>query len=217
MSKWQKIIMLFSLFLLVGCENADIKKTLQAGFDNANPTGTRGVCFTVGRIDYPYTTKEVTGKLDEYGYNRFIDGNNILNKRLAMFARLGLLSETAAVDDNGQPTGFYQYNFTDEGLKYKAYYLGGTSQVFCFGRVVVDSIGNKLWEPNKTTMTFTYYYHVEGEIPEWAKSPELNEYIALSKDNQQIDWSDQGSNNFFRKTKEGLKPIVTVGSLVFGN
>ncbi|RKS84416.1 hypothetical protein DES39_2179, partial [Orbus hercynius] len=144
MFKCYTIVMVLTLFLLVGCENAELKKTLQTGFDNANPTGTRGVCFTVGRIDYPYTTKEVTGKLDEYGYNRFIDGNNILNKRLAMFARLGLLSETAALDDNGQPTGFYQYDFTDEGKQYGGMYPKN-DQFFCFGRVVVDSVGGMRW------------------------------------------------------------------------
>ncbi|RKS84414.1 hypothetical protein DES39_2177 [Orbus hercynius] len=215
MSKWQKIIMLFSLFLLVGCENADFKKTLQMGFDKSNPTGTRGVCFGVGKIAYPYTTKEVVGEVNERGYNLLADINNDLNQRLAMFARLGLLSETAALDDNGQPTGFYQYDFTDEGLKYKAYYLQEW-QVFCFGRVVVDSIGNKLWEPNKTMATVGYNYHVEGYVPEWAISPELNIITQLSKNREQIDWSDQQDSWMFKKTKDGLKPVVTPGVSAFG-
>ncbi|RKS84352.1 hypothetical protein DES39_2184, partial [Orbus hercynius] len=146
MSKWQKIMMVFTLFLLVGCENAEIKKTLQDGFDNTNPTGTRGVCFTVGRIDYPYTSKYVEGKLDDFGFglNREKKRNENLNQRLAMFARLGLLSETAALDDNGQPTGFYQYDFTDEGKQYGGMYPKN-DQFFCFGRVVVDSVGGMRW------------------------------------------------------------------------
>ncbi|RKS84433.1 hypothetical protein DES39_2172, partial [Orbus hercynius] len=144
MSKWQKIIMLFTLFLLVGCENAEIKKMLQSGFDHANPTGNRGVCFMLGSIYYPYTTKEVVGEVNERGYNLQTDINNDLNQRLAMFARLGLLSETAAVDGHGQPTGFYQYDFTDEGKQYGGMYPKN-DQFFCFGRVVVDSVGGMRW------------------------------------------------------------------------
>ncbi|RKS84415.1 hypothetical protein DES39_2178 [Orbus hercynius] len=217
MSKWQKIIMLFTLFLLLGCENAEIKKTLQAGFDNGNPSGNQGVCFGVGRIDYPYTSKYVEGKLDDFGFglNREKKRNENLNQRLAMYARLGLLSETAAVDDNGQPTGFYRYNFTDEGLKYKAYYLQEW-QVFCFGRVVVDSIGNKLWEPNKTMATVGYNYHVEGYIPKWAESPELNIIRRISKDNEPINWSARHAAWMFKKTKEGLKPYITTSIMIFG-
>lgn len=57
-----------------------------------------------GRINYPYTTKYVKGKLDDkmHGINFKKSSNEYLNRLLVMYARLGLLSETPVIDDKGR-------------------------------------------------------------------------------------------------------------------
>lgn len=217
MVKCKRVIVVFLLFLLAGCEDDEIKNLLQSGLDKGNPTGTRGVCFIVDKIDYPYTTKYIEGDLDEDSAISFKKKlNESLNKRLAMFARLGLLSEQPAEDENGQLTGFYQYDVSDEGRKYHAYALHGNRSVFCFGHVVIDSIRGKQWDVAETQADVSYYYHVEGEIPAWATSPELSIISPLSDNNDSIIWRKKTGGVPFNKTASGLKPVIIPNLIIFG-
>ncbi|WP_170143311.1 hypothetical protein, partial [Orbus hercynius] len=191
MFKLNHSIWLLAILLLTGCEDGKIKTILQTGLDQQNPTGKTGICFTVGDITYPYTSIAVTGELDEFGYNRQVSKNNILNSNLKSFAQLGLLSEQPIMAQDGKPSGFYYYDITELGKAYR--YYSAESQVFCFGRVVVDSIKSKeegLTSLNKTLVNVVYKRHVEGEIPVWATSPLLNDVasIQLSKNGEPIDW-----------------------------
>lgn len=221
MFTWQKIIMIFTLFLLAGCENTEIKQELQAGFDKANPSGKRGICFIVGRINYPYTTKYITGEENnQSGLSAELrkERNESLNERLAMLARLELFSETPAIDDKGNATGFYQYDLTEEGKKYAAGRAGTNVRYFCFGRVVVDSVGDMYWggDTEKRWGSQKYIFHVEGEIPKWATSPELNIIGKLSKNNEPIKWDNVNASWPYSRTSKGLKPTVSPGIYYVG-
>ncbi|WP_392563743.1 hypothetical protein [Orbus wheelerorum] len=215
----KKYLLIITLLFLSGCENNQIKTVIQQGLDSQNPTGETGICFTVGVVDYPYTSHEVTGELDERGYNRFIVRNNTLNKRLALFSQLGLLSEQPAVDKDGKPTGFYHYDLTELGEKYR-YFYHNNKQIFCFGRVIVDSIASKqesLTSLDTMLVNVWYNFHVEGEIPEWAKSPLLNSIRRLSKDNKAIDWSKGYHIQYFSRQKDNsLKIEIGIIPNIYG-
>ncbi|RKS87186.1 hypothetical protein DES39_0403 [Orbus hercynius] len=220
MFKLNSVIWLLVILLLTGCEDGKIKTILQTGLDKLNPTGKTGICFTVGDITYPYTSVDVTGELNESGYNRFIDRNNTLNKRLSTFAKLGLLTEQPVIGEDGKPSGFYDYDLTELGKAYR--YYSTRSQVFCFGRVVVDSITSKeegLTSLNKILVNVGYKRHVEGEIPTWATSPLLNDVSVarLSKNGEPIDWSEgYYSQSFFRQKDKSLTPWPRVVENFYG-
>ncbi|WP_392563739.1 hypothetical protein RHO13_10765 [Orbus wheelerorum] len=213
----QGFMLIITLFLLAGCNDSKLQNVLQEGFDSSNPTGKTGICFTIGALNYPYTSHEVTGELDENGYNRFIERNDILNKGLAIFSQLGLLSEQPAVDKDGKPTGFYHYDLTELGKKYRYYH--NDKQVFCFGRMVVDAITKKREETSNLgpVLAVTYRYHIEGEIPQWAISPLLNQIIQFSKNNEPIDWSYRFGNQRFDKHQDKLYSQVPIRSKIIGN
>ncbi|RKS84346.1 hypothetical protein DES39_2188, partial [Orbus hercynius] len=163
----------------------------------------------------------VTGELDEFGYNRFIDGNDTLNKRLSTFAQLGLLTEQPVIGEDGKPSGFYHYDITELGKAYR--YYTGKQQLFCFGRVVVDSIKSKdegLTSLNKILVNVVYKRHVEGEIPVWATSPLLRDagYPLSLKSGEPIDWQEGYFVQFFFRQKDNsLKPWPFIVPNTYGN
>ncbi|RKS84347.1 hypothetical protein DES39_2189, partial [Orbus hercynius] len=190
MFKLNHRIWLLAILLLTGCEDGKIKTMLQTGLDKLNPTGKVGICFTVGEVSYPYTSKDVIEAPDKWGETYPVAANKKLNQRLSIFAQLGLLTEQPVIGEDGKSTGFYHYDITDVGKGYRYYW--NQSQLFCFGRVVVDSIKSKnegLTSLNKILVNVVYKRHVEGEIPVWATSPLLNDVasIQLSKNGEPID------------------------------
>ncbi|RKS87187.1 hypothetical protein DES39_0404 [Orbus hercynius] len=221
MFKLNHRIWLLAILLLTGCEDGKIKTILQTGLDKQDQTGKTGICFTVGDITYPYTSIAVTGELDESGYNRFIDRNNTLNKRLSTFAQLGLLTEQPVISEDGKPSGFYHYDITELGKAYR--YYTGKQQLFCFGRVVVDSIKSKqeiVTYFDEIQVQVVYNRHVEGEIPVWATSPLLNDagYRVPSKKGEAIDWNEGFFMQFFFRQKDNsLKPWPFIIPNTYGN
>ncbi|WP_392563746.1 hypothetical protein RHO13_10805 [Orbus wheelerorum] len=212
----QGFMLIITLFVLAGCNDSKLQKVLQEGFDSSNPTGKTGICFTVGVVDYPYTSIEVTGEPDQWGELYPVVANRKLNKRLALFSQLGLLSEQPVVDKDGKPTGFYHYDLTELGKKYRYYH--NDDQVFCFGRMVVDAITKKREETSNLgkVLSVDYRYHIEGEIPQWATSPLLNQYRFLSRKNEPIDWSKQLDNQRFDKRQDKLYSQVPIRSKIIG-
>ncbi|WP_170143312.1 hypothetical protein, partial [Orbus hercynius] len=163
----------------------------------------------------------VTGELDESGYNRFIDRNNTLNKRLSTFAQLGLLTEQPVISEDGKPNGFYHYEITELGKAYR--YYNGDRQKFCFGRVVVDSIKSKqeiVTYFDEIQVEVVYNRHVEGEIPAWATSPLLRDagYSVPSTKGEAIDWNKGFyMQTFFRQKDNSLKPWPYIVANNYGN
>ncbi len=163
----KKLAILWLLvFSLIGCGTEQEKRVLQAEFDESNPSGNSAICLSNGlnprewiNLTEPYTTYDITPGIERYDY--LVMANNWLNKRLAIFAQLGLLNQQALA--NGQ----YRYTLTELGSNYLY-----KDNRFCFGRVVI--VDMKYQKKQDGKRLYTYRYYLEN-VPDWANNPLLDE------------------------------------------
>ena len=163
----KKLAILWLLaFSLIGCGTEQEKRVLQAEFDESNPSGNSAICLSSVsnpsdsiNLTEPYTTSDITPGIEDYDY--LVMANNWLNKRLAIFAQLGLLNQQALA--NGQ----YRYTLTELGAKYL-----DEDKLFCFGRVVI--VDMKYQKKQDGKRLYTYRYYLEN-VPDWANNPLLDE------------------------------------------
>ncbi|MBX4133964.1 hypothetical protein JMI89_10040 [Frischella sp. Ac48] len=170
----KKLAILWLLvFSLIGCGTEQEKRVLQAEFDESNPSGNSAICLSNGlnprewiNLTEPYTTYDITPGIERYDY--LVMANNWLNKRLAIFAQLGLLNQQALA--NGQ----YRYTLTELGAKYLY-----KDNRFCFGRVVI--VDMKYQKKQDGKHLYTYRYYLEN-VPDWANNPLLDEINSVIRD-----------------------------------
>ena len=170
----KKLAILWLLaFSLIGCGTEQEKRVLQAEFDESNPSGNSAICVTTGggptvwlSFTEPYETHTIDPDLDDYNYLVIV--NNRRNKRLAIFAQLGLLNQQALA--NGQ----YRYTLTELGSNYLY-----KDNRFCFGRVVI--VDMKYQKKQDGKHLYTYRYYLEN-VPDWANNPLLDEINAVIRD-----------------------------------
>ena len=163
----KKLAILWLLaFSLIGCGTEQEKRVLQAEFDESNPSGDRAICLSNSlnprewiNLTEPYTTYDITPGIERYDY--LVLANNRRNKRLAIFAQLGLLNQQALA--NGQ----YRYTLTELGAKYF-----DEDKLFCFGRVVIVDMEFEKKQDGKRLYTYRYYLE---NVPDWANNPLLDE------------------------------------------
>ncbi len=163
----KKLAILWLLaFSLIGCGTEQEKRVLQAEFDESNPSGNSAICVTTGEgptfwlsFTEPYETHTIDPSVDDYDY--LVKVNNRRNKRLAIFAQLGLLNQQALA--NGQ----YRYTLTELGSNYLY-----KDNRFCFGRVVIVDMKYQKKQDGKRLYTYDYYLE---NVPDWANNPLLDE------------------------------------------
>ena len=205
----KKLAILWLLvFSLIGCGTEQEKRVLQAEFDESNPSGNSAICLSSGlnprewiNLTEPYTTYDITPGIERYDY--LVMANNWLNKRLAIFAQLGLLNQQALA--NGQ----YRYSLTELGAKYLY-----KDNRFCFGRVVI--VDMKYQKKQDGKRLYTYRYYLEN-VPDWANNPLLDEInsvirkiialtpetkgrsgmIFLTSDKRQVAWGGRVGSRIF--------------------
>ncbi|WP_392563375.1 hypothetical protein RHO13_08080 [Orbus wheelerorum] len=206
----QALIVLIS-FWLIGCnDNIDqYKDRIQYDNDRRNPTGNRSLCLAVGdlaKTDYPYTIKYIEGEINEDDTWDPIAWNNILNQRLANFAKAGLFSEQQVGEDNGKP--LYRYQFTPEGEKY-AHWWGGSVTYFCFGRVVVDKI-TRVSDLGGSTKIISFYFHYEN-LPDWVKHDYIYKmyYPNISGENDVTGQQIIGSHQYSFDHNGNIDKMIT--------
>ena len=132
------VILIFGgiVFLLTKCDFSHFKEKIQQEYDASNPNGDKGFCLSFsGKGVYPYTSINTfppyTDALD-------IIGNNRLNQSLHTFSQMGLFSEEPTGEDDGKP--IYRYSLTPFGQQH--FYRQSSTDGFCFGRIVVQSLKN---------------------------------------------------------------------------
>ncbi|TEA27913.1 hypothetical protein [Candidatus Schmidhempelia bombi] len=170
---------------LAGCDNYPYKQDIQELYDWNNQTGDKAICMMVGEVTqsmYPYTIKYMDGADLPFTYEtREAHFNQLTNESLHFFSGLGFFSEELVGEEQGKP--LYRYELTDLGKQYVKWKFGATN--FCFGRIIVDSIGRKRDSINGvgggTIREVNITYHVEN-IPDWVKNSEAYERFRYPKE-----------------------------------